>query len=119
VLLLGARAEIYLFPAVKLAPTLVAGVLSGFVTVVVLRLLAGPTPAGVEPAVVPARNPQAFSEPAISSEDKISPQHPRGEESPSIEADVPALQERRTPGSGLGGGSGRGDGSGRRRSSET
>jgi hypothetical protein len=37
VLLLGARAEIYLFPALKLLPNLFAGTLSGFVTVVVLR----------------------------------------------------------------------------------
>ncbi|MFB9263723.1 energy-coupling factor transporter transmembrane component T [Bradyrhizobium erythrophlei] len=41
VLLLGARAEIYLFPAVKLVPNLVAGVLSGFVSVVLLRVVAG------------------------------------------------------------------------------
>ncbi|GAC1421657.1 MAG: hypothetical protein NVSMB62_16780 [Acidobacteriaceae bacterium] len=37
VLLLGARAEIYIFPAAKLLPNLLAGVLSGFVTVFVLR----------------------------------------------------------------------------------
>jgi len=37
VLLLGARAEIYLFPAAKLVPNLLAGTLSGFVTVFVLR----------------------------------------------------------------------------------
>ena len=37
VLLLGARAEIYIFPAVRLVPNLLAGVASGFVTVVVLR----------------------------------------------------------------------------------
>jgi hypothetical protein len=45
VALLGARAEIYLFPAAKLVPNLVAGVLSGFVTVAVLRLVAGPASA--------------------------------------------------------------------------
>ncbi|OAF05791.1 hypothetical protein AYJ54_02545 [Bradyrhizobium centrolobii] len=39
VLLLGARAEIYLFPAVKLVPNLIAGVLSGFAAVVVLRVV--------------------------------------------------------------------------------
>ena len=38
VLLLGARAEIYLFPAAKLVPNLVAGFLSGFVTMFVLRI---------------------------------------------------------------------------------
>ena len=43
VLLLGARAEIYLFPAVKLVPNLIAGVLSGFVSVFLLRVLAGPS----------------------------------------------------------------------------
>jgi hypothetical protein len=37
VLLLGARAEIYLFPAVRLVPNLLAGTLSGFVTVFLLR----------------------------------------------------------------------------------
>ena len=40
VLLLGARAEIYLFPAAKLVPNLLAGTLSGFVTVFVLRAFA-------------------------------------------------------------------------------
>jgi len=39
VLLLGAREEIYLFPAVKLVPNLIAGGLSGFVTVFVLRVI--------------------------------------------------------------------------------
>jgi hypothetical protein len=38
VFLLGARAEIYLFPAAKLVPNLVAGFLSGFVTILVLRV---------------------------------------------------------------------------------
>jgi len=38
VLLLGARAEIYLFPAAKLVPNLLAGFLSGFVTMFVLRV---------------------------------------------------------------------------------
>jgi hypothetical protein len=44
VLLLGARAEVYLFPAAKLIPNLIAGTLSGFVTVFLLRALpqAGP-----------------------------------------------------------------------------
>jgi hypothetical protein len=36
-LLLGTRAEVYLFLGVKMVPTLVAGVLSGFVAVAVLR----------------------------------------------------------------------------------
>ncbi|WP_407114191.1 hypothetical protein [Bradyrhizobium sp. LMG 9283] len=38
VFLLGARAEIYLFPAAKLVPNLLAGFLSGFVTLFVLRV---------------------------------------------------------------------------------
>jgi hypothetical protein len=37
VLLLGARAEVYLFPAALLIPNLLAGFLSGFVTMFVLR----------------------------------------------------------------------------------
>ena len=76
VLLLGARAEIYLFPAVKLVPNLVAGVLSGFVTVIVLRLLAGPTPAPVEPAADFARVPDAGDKAAIlqqQNENQVKP----------------------------------------------
>jgi hypothetical protein len=38
VFLLGARAEIYIFPAAKLVPNLLAGFLSGFVTMFVLRV---------------------------------------------------------------------------------
>jgi hypothetical protein len=38
VFLLGARAEIYLFPAAKLVPNLLAGFLSGFVTLFMLRV---------------------------------------------------------------------------------
>jgi hypothetical protein len=40
VLLLGARAEVYLFPAAVLVPNLAAGFLSGFVTIFVLRAFA-------------------------------------------------------------------------------
>jgi hypothetical protein len=40
VLLLGARAEVYLFPAAVLVPNLLAGFLSGFVTIFVLRAFA-------------------------------------------------------------------------------
>jgi hypothetical protein len=40
VLLLGARAEVYLFPAAVLVPNLVAGLLSGLVTTYVLRAFA-------------------------------------------------------------------------------
>ena len=37
VVMLGARAEIYIFPMAKLVPNLVAGFLSGFITLFVLR----------------------------------------------------------------------------------
>jgi hypothetical protein len=40
VLLLGARSEVYLFPAAVLIPNLLAGFLSGFVTIFVLRAFA-------------------------------------------------------------------------------
>jgi hypothetical protein len=58
VLLLGARAEIYLFPALKLLPNLIAGGLSGFVTVFVLRVFeASISPAGPSPRPDPADEP--------------------------------------------------------------
>jgi hypothetical protein len=53
VLLLGARAEIYAFPAVKLVPNLLAGFLSGFVTMFVLRVIARKAPAKDKLAEVP------------------------------------------------------------------
>src|SRR6266702_2074704 len=37
VLMLGARAEVYIFPAARLVPNLLAGLLSGFVTIFLLR----------------------------------------------------------------------------------
>jgi hypothetical protein len=37
VLMLGARAEMYLFPAARLVPNLLAGFLSGFITIFILR----------------------------------------------------------------------------------
>jgi energy-coupling factor transporter transmembrane protein EcfT len=45
VLLLGARAEIYVFPAVRLLPNLLAGFLSGFVTIFLLRAFRAVSPA--------------------------------------------------------------------------
>jgi len=42
VLLLGARTEVYLFPAAVLVPNMLAGFLSGFVTVFVLRAFVRP-----------------------------------------------------------------------------
>lgn len=55
VLLLGARQEIYLFPAIKLVPNLIAGGLSGFVTVFVLRVFAenGRSPTGPDTPTQP------------------------------------------------------------------
>lgn len=37
VLMLGARAEVYIFPAARLVPNLLAGFLSGFITIFILR----------------------------------------------------------------------------------
>jgi hypothetical protein len=79
VLLLGARGEIYLFPAVKLVPNLIAGGLSGFVTVFVLRV---------------------FAEPAKSNTPAETRTHP-----PLVPATEQAV---RSPGSGRGDGSGAG-----------
>jgi hypothetical protein len=78
VLLLGARAEIYLFPAVKLVPNLIAGVLSGFVTVFVLRVLVGPAQPGVAPATQAARSPESLGEPAASPNNKDARHQPPG-----------------------------------------
>jgi hypothetical protein len=49
VALLGARAEVYIFPAAKLVPNLLAGFLSGFVTVFALRAFGRSTPSGDQP----------------------------------------------------------------------
>jgi hypothetical protein len=74
VLLLGARAEIYLFPAVKLVPNLIAGVLSGFVTVFILRVLTGPGQPGLAPATESARRPEALGESGVSPNSEDSGQ---------------------------------------------
>jgi hypothetical protein len=96
VLLLGARAEIYLFPAVKLVPNLVAGVLSGFITVVVLRLLAGPMSGAVEPAGDFARNPDARGEANVL-------QQPNDDRGRAAQADSVAFRpDPLLPGSGPG-----------------
>lgn len=73
VLLLGARAEIFLFPALKLIPNLIAGGLSGFVTVFVLRVFANPpnSPPGDRRTDPPA-------EPALEAEVR-SPGSRRGD----------------------------------------
>lgn len=75
VLLLGARAEIYLFPAVKLVPNLIAGVLSGFVSVIVLR-------------VVAESDAKASSEAAVPRDGNEPGQRPAGEQQQSDEWDA-------------------------------
>lgn len=49
VFLLGARAEVYIFPAAKMVPNLMAGFLSGFVTMFVLRAFERSPPSGDKP----------------------------------------------------------------------
>jgi hypothetical protein len=56
--MLGARAEVYIFPLAKLIPNLVAGFFSGFVTVFVLRTFERNTP---RLAVVTAQDTYASS----------------------------------------------------------
>src|SRR6266436_4030467 len=50
VFLLGARAEVYIFPAAKLVPNLAAGFLSGFVTIFVLRAFGLSAPSDSKPS---------------------------------------------------------------------
>jgi hypothetical protein len=68
VVLLGARTEVYLFPAAVLVPNLVAGCLSGFVTMFVLRAFAR----SAEREVIEADAegvPRSTNETAISKSD--------------------------------------------------
>lgn len=58
VLLLGARAEIYIFPAVRLLPNLLAGFLSGFVTIFLLRAFRAVSP-GIDDEVNAQTRPAA------------------------------------------------------------
>ncbi len=67
-LLLGTRAEVYLFLGVKLLPTLTAGLLSGFVAVAVLR--AFPVDRLPGSADEPSREP---AEPVAVAHDKENP----------------------------------------------
>ncbi len=53
VAMLGARAEIYIFPMAKLVPNLVAGFLSGFTTLFVLRAFDRSMPRREEPSAEP------------------------------------------------------------------
>jgi hypothetical protein len=109
VLLLGARAEIYLFPAVKLVPNLIAGMLSGFVTIFVLRVLAEPAQPGVTPATESARSPEALGETAVLPNNEDSDQQPPGGQCRAGEPDPAALSPQPwQPGSGRGSGLRRG-----------
>jgi hypothetical protein len=53
VFLLGARAEVYIFPAARLVPNLAAGFLSGFVTIFVLRAFGLSAPSDSKPSAPP------------------------------------------------------------------
>ena len=109
VLLLGARAEIYLFPAVKLVPNLVAGMLSGFVTMLVLRVLAEPARPSVTPATESARSPEVLGESAVSPNSEDSDQQLPGGQCRAGEPDPAALSPQSwQPGSGRGTGLGSG-----------
>jgi hypothetical protein len=68
VVLLGARAEVYLFPAAVLVPNLIAGWLSGFVTMFVLRAFARSAEREVAEAG-PEGVPRSTNETAISKPD--------------------------------------------------
>ena len=70
VLMLGARAEVYVFPAAKLVPNLLAGFVSGFVTIFVLRAFERARPSGDELLV--DRNAQIVREPGDAVEIGIS-----------------------------------------------
>ena len=77
VLLLGARAEIYLFPAVKLVPNVVAGVLSGFIAVFVLRVVAQPISSNLASASEAGPSSTAPSEAAAQpNEQDLGQQRP-------------------------------------------
>jgi hypothetical protein len=112
VLLLGARAEIYLFPAMKLVPNLMAGVLSGFVTMFVLRVLAEPEQSGVAPPMASARSPEARGGSAVAPNSEDHPkQLPPAGECRAGEPDSAAVSPQPwKPDSGRGTGLGRGNG---------
>jgi hypothetical protein len=82
VLLLGARAEVFVFPAARLAPNLLAGFLSGFVTIFILRAFAASTPSGAKGRdfVQAARAPHVPGEPCVppvstAGESEVDPEH--------------------------------------------
>jgi len=93
VLLLGARAEIYLFPAAKLVPNVIAGVLSGFITVFVLRLIARPIPSNLASASEARPRSTAPGEAFVQPNERDFDRQPPTEQHPLVEGDVAALSE--------------------------
>jgi hypothetical protein len=88
VLFLGARAEVYIFPAARLVPNLLAGFLSGFVTVFILRAFKASTPSTDKDD-----HSQANPSPASSGEVSMQLEIAAGEESkPSI---LPAVSKEK------------------------
>jgi hypothetical protein len=106
VLLLGARAEIYLFPAARLVPNLLAGTLSGFVTVVVLRAFASLPPVEAGPFMEPEPSSHEPDGPPSTPQGLADVSKANASDQPS-----PSSAERTwAPGSGGGGGGGKGRG---------
>jgi hypothetical protein len=86
VLLLGARAEIYLFPVARLVPNLLAGTLSGLVAVVVLRAFTSRRSDANRPSDLEVKSPDLGSPvepgadgPVLVPEDERSREHRRQE----------------------------------------
>jgi Cobalt transport protein len=75
VLFLGARAEIYIFPAARLVPNLLAGFLSGFVTAFLLRAFKSSVL-----SIDKAQDAQAQPAPVCSEEASRQPEIAAGEE---------------------------------------
>jgi hypothetical protein len=84
VLLLGARAEVYLFPAARLLPNLLAGFLSGFVTVFILRAFKASTASTDEDS-----NNRSDPSPVCNGGASMQPDIAGGEK--SIPATVPSV----------------------------
>ncbi len=78
IVLLGARAEIYLFPAVKLGPNLLAGTLSGFVTLFVVRAFTGgPSDARRQSDVHNEPAPGGLNIEPVAEDSVLSPENER------------------------------------------
>ena len=75
VLFLGARAEVYIFPAARLVPNLLAGFLSGFITAFLLRAFKSSTRTideDAQPQPAPVCSRQASTQPMIASEGELA-----------------------------------------------